>query len=87
MPFGQIVSRIARGIDPAEAFAPPVVEDIGTTEDAEAATGDDEEEQAVGETDESVTAESAVTAPAVESGDAIVADLLDELVEEEEESA
>ncbi len=86
VPFGQIVSRIARGIDPAEAFAPPAVEETGATEDAEAATGD-EEEEVVEETDQTAAVEDSATTPGAGLGEANVADLLDELVEEDEEES
>ena len=86
VPFGQIVSRIARGIDPAEAYAPPAVEETGATEDAEAATGD-EEKEVVEETDQTAAVEDSATTPGAGSGEANVADLLDELVEEDEEES
>ncbi len=88
VPFGQIVSRIARGIDPAEAFAAPPVEEPGTTEGTEAAA-----EGTVGETVEETAektagttpVDGAVAVPEVESGEAIVAELLDELLESGED--
>ncbi len=74
VPFGQIVSRIARGIDPEEAFAAPA-EDVVEGDEAPA---EDEDAGAV----DDVTPEAA---PTVEAGaaatDTLVAELLDDLSE------
>ena len=79
VPFGQNVSRIARGIDPEEAYAAPA-EDAVEGNDAPA---EDEETGAVDDG-------APEPAPTVEAGgtgtDALVADLLDDLSEPEEQA-
>lgn len=76
VPFGQIVSRIARGLDPAEAFAAPA----------------DTAEDGTVESDGDVVAETgdAVSAPVAEPDSApvenLVAELLDELDEADDET-
>jgi len=77
VPFGQIVSRIARGLDPEEAFAAPAEEVL-------------EEDTPPGEDGETGVVDDGAPAPTVESGDtggdALVAELLDDLSEPEDEA-
>jgi hypothetical protein len=79
VPFGQIVSRIARGIDPEEAFAAPAEDAV----EDNAPPAEDEETGAV----DDGTPE---TLPTVEAGgagtDTLVAELLNDLSEPEEQA-
>ncbi len=83
VPFGQIVSRIARGLDPAEAFTAPAE---GAEEGAEEGGAPEDEDEV-----EAAEGGAVVGAPAEgtsETGsDGLVADLIEELVEDDEETA
>ena len=81
VPFGRIVSLIARGLDPATAFAAPEGEDGAEAEPAAALA--DETESDVDGAEE--TAAGVAPAPGSESTAALTV-LLDELTEGEEES-
>ncbi|MDH3472504.1 MAG: hypothetical protein OEM59_02335 [Rhodospirillales bacterium] len=90
VPFGQIVSRIARGIDPAEAFAAPAADETAgetagetTGETGEIASAVETAEGTEAALAEETTAETGEITTAGSEGTA-VADLLDELLEEEE---
>lgn len=84
VPFGQIVSRIARGIDPAEAFAQPAEEEA----DAAAGTGEAEETSEAVEDETETLAAATVEedgALAAETGDAAALALLQGALEDEDE--
>jgi hypothetical protein len=91
VPFGQIVSRIARGIDPAEAFAAPAADETAgetagdtTGETGEGATAEGTEAAAAEETTAEETTAGTGEITAAGSEETALVDLLDELLEEEE---
>ena len=77
VPFGQIVSRIARGIDPEEAFAAPAENAV----EGDEAPAEDEEADAA----DNAAPETVPTVGASGTGaDTLVAELLDDLSEPDE---
>ncbi len=80
LPFGQIVSRIARGIDPAEASAQPADEGDATSGTGEAEDGEEAETEAV-----AAAADEGPREIPVESGDAAALSLLEQALDDEEE--
>jgi hypothetical protein len=79
VPFGQIVSRIARGLDPAGAFAAPVLDETD-------APAGDETAPDGGEAVELVPDEAADDTAIVPESDGETADLLTALLEDDEDS-
>ena len=84
VPFGRIVSLIARGLDPAGAFAAPEGGEGAETGDP-AAAPTDEAEAISGDTAEETAADGTTLAPEINSAAALTADLLEELIEGEGE--
>lgn len=83
VPFGQIVSRIARGIDPAEAFAQPAEEGDATAGPGAVEEGEDSEED---ETEAAAAASGEQSGTiAVETGDAAALGLLEAALDGEED--
>lgn len=78
VPFGQIVSRVARGIDPAEALPAPV---DTTAEGPAGSEGDATQAAAGGEADDAPFVE-----PDGVAQENLVAELLDDLDEAEDET-